>query len=74
VRSTLFFQDVKNADTHAGLCPGPPASWAVFLNDIEWLFFGWAVFIGMTLAVQQGVLIRGAQAASPRRLYDGHSG
>jgi hypothetical protein len=31
-------------------------------NDFGWLIFGRAVFIGMTLAVPEGVLIQAAQA------------
>jgi hypothetical protein len=31
-------------------------------NDFGWLVFGRAVFIGMTLAVPEGVLIQAAQA------------
>jgi hypothetical protein len=34
------------------------------LNDIAWLVFERTVFIGMTLAVPEGVLIRAAQAAA----------
>jgi hypothetical protein len=33
-------------------------------NDIGWLVFGRTVFIGMALAVPEGVLIQAAQAAA----------
>jgi hypothetical protein len=68
------FQGVKKSDTRCGCDSGSSASGAGLLNDIGWLVFGRMAFIGMTLAVHEGDLIRGALSASARCLFDGHSG
>jgi hypothetical protein len=41
------------------------------LNDIEGLIFGRMVFVGMTLAVPEGALIRAAQALAFIMMVDG---
>jgi hypothetical protein len=42
------------------------------LNDIEWLFFRRTGFIGMTLAVPEGVLSELRKQHHPGVEYDGH--